>query len=168
VVSLRSTKDGKMQWRAAPLILAAVFAQSDPSLGAGAIAVGQPDDVAKRVISMGLSTNRETTDEAKSRSMILCKNSGTLASSILCQVVATFENKCVAVAIDPQAQTPGFGWAVADTEQLAKKTMRCLIVGRQRGRPVRTPARLLIATVTAQQKAMQINLVRTPDVELVR
>jgi len=109
-----------MQWRAAPLILAAVFAQSDPSLGAGAIAVGQPDDVAKLGISMGFSTNRATTDEAKSRSMILCKNSGTLCRAIRCQVVATFEDKCVAVAIDPQAQTPGFGWAVADTEQVSK------------------------------------------------
>jgi hypothetical protein len=59
-------------------------------------------------------------DEAKARSMTLCKNSGTLMSSILCQVVATFENECVAVAIDPQVQTSGFGWAVADTEQASK------------------------------------------------
>ncbi len=69
---------------------------------------------------MGFSTNRDTMDEAKARSMTLCKNSGTLMSSILCQVVATFENKCVAVAIDPQVQTSGFGWAVADTEQASK------------------------------------------------
>ena len=102
------------------MILAAVFAQTDLSLAAGAIAVGQPADVAKRGISMGFSTNRDTMDEAKARSMVLCKNSGTLMSSILCQVVATFENKCVAVAIDPQVQTSGFGWAVADTEQASK------------------------------------------------
>ena len=81
-----------MQWRATALILAAAFAQTDISLGAGAIAVGHPPDVAKRGISMGFSTNRDTMDEAKARSMTLCKNSGTLMSSILCQVVATFEN----------------------------------------------------------------------------
>jgi hypothetical protein len=109
-----------MQWRATPVILAAVFAQTDLSLAAGAIAVGQPADVAKRGVSMGFSTNRDTIDEAKARSMILCKNSGTLMSSILCRVVATFENKCVAVAIDPQVQTSGFGWAVADAEQTSK------------------------------------------------
>ena len=109
-----------MQWRATALILAAAFAQTDISLAAGAIAVGHPPDVAKRGISMGFSTNRDTMDEAKARSMTLCKNSGTLMSSILCQVVATFENKCVAVAIDPQVQTSGFGWAVADTEQASK------------------------------------------------
>jgi hypothetical protein len=109
-----------MQWRASAVILAAVFAQTDIGLAAGAIAVGHPPDVAKHGISMGFSTNRDTIDDAKARSMILCKNSGTLISSILCQVVATFENKCVAVAIDPQVQTPGFGWAVADTEQASK------------------------------------------------
>jgi len=59
-----------------------------PLMAAGAIAVGQPADVAKRGISMGFSTNRDTMDEAKARSMVLCKNSGPLMSSILCQVVA--------------------------------------------------------------------------------
>ncbi len=108
------------QWRVCAVILAIVFGQTDLGLAAGAIAVGHPPDVAKRGISMGFSTNRETMDDAKARSMILCKNSGTLISSILCEVVATFENKCVAVAIDPQGQTPGFGWAVADTEQASK------------------------------------------------
>jgi hypothetical protein len=102
------------------VILAAVFAQTHLSLAAGAIAVGQPTDVAMRGVSMGFSTNRDTMDEAKARSMTLCQNSGSLLSSILCRVVATFENKCVAVAIDPQARTPGFGWAVADTELESK------------------------------------------------
>jgi len=102
------------------IALAATLAEIGPSVAAGAIAIGKPDDVAKRGISMGFSTNRETTDEAKTRSLKLCENSGSLMSSILCQVVATFENKCVAVAIDPAVQTPGFGWAVADTEQASK------------------------------------------------
>ena len=100
--------------------LAATFAETGSSVAAGAIAIGQPADVAKRGISMGFSTNREATDEAKMRSMKLCADSGSLISSILCEVVATFENKCVAVAIDPAVQTPGFGWAVADTEKASK------------------------------------------------
>lgn len=102
------------------IVLMATLADTDSSVAAGAIAVGRPDDVAKRGISMGFSTNRETMDEAKTRSLKLCANSGSLISSILCEVVATFENKCVAVAIDPAVQTPGFGWAVADTEQASK------------------------------------------------
>jgi Domain of unknown function (DUF4189) len=77
-------------------------------------------------------------DEAKSRSMTLCQNSGTLASSILCKVVATFENKCVAVAIDPQERTPGFGWAVADTEQASKSN--ALSKCRARAGPTRRDA----------------------------
>ena len=102
------------------IVLAVILAQTGPSVAAGAIAIGRPDDVAKRGISMGFSTNRETMDEAKARSLKLCENSGSLRSSILCEVVATFQNQCVAVAIDPQVGTPGFGWAVADTEQASK------------------------------------------------
>jgi Domain of unknown function (DUF4189) len=102
------------------IALAATLAEIGPSAAAGAIAIGHPDDVAKRGISMGFSTNRETMDEAKTRSLKLCANSGSLISGILCEVVATFENKCVTVAIDPAVQTPGFGWAVADTEQASK------------------------------------------------
>jgi hypothetical protein len=102
------------------IVLAAIFAQAHPSAAAGAIAIGQPADVAKRGISMGFSADRSTIAEAKARSMILCRDSGTLTSSTLCRIVATFENQCVAVAIDPQVGTPGFGWAVADTEQASK------------------------------------------------
>ena len=47
------------------IALAATLAEIGPSVAAGAIAIGQPNDVAKRGISMGFSTNRETTDEAK-------------------------------------------------------------------------------------------------------
>jgi hypothetical protein len=102
------------------IALMATLAETGSGVAAGAIAVGRPDDIAKRGISMGFSTNRETMDEAKTRSLKLCANSGSLISGVLCEVVATFENKCVAVAIDPAEQTPGFGWAVADTEQASK------------------------------------------------
>ena len=102
------------------IALMATLAETGSSVAAGAIAVGRPEDIAKRGISMGFSTNRETMDEAKTRSLKLCANSGSLISGVLCEVVATFENKCVAVAIDPAEQTPGFGWAVADTEQASK------------------------------------------------
>jgi Domain of unknown function (DUF4189) len=85
------------------IALMTTLAETGSSVAAGAIAVGRPDDIAKRA-----------------RSLKLCANSGSLISGILCEVVATFENKCVAVAIDPAVQTPGFGWAVADTEQASK------------------------------------------------
>jgi hypothetical protein len=111
-----------MRWRIilGAMILATVFAKTGPSVAAGAIAIGRPTDVAKRGISMGFSTNRDTMDEAKARSMILCRDSGTTVSSALCNVVATFQNQCVAVAIDPEVGTPGFGWAVADSQHAAE------------------------------------------------
>src|SRR6516225_3273482 len=138
-----------MQWRATPAILAAVFAQTHLCVAAGAIAVGQPGDVAKRGVSMGFSTNRDTMDEAKSRSMTLCQNSGTLASSILCKVVATLrisasqwqsirknEHRVLAGPLPTLSKRP--------------KAMRCPSVGRQRVQHVGMPARLPIATVTGR------------------
>ena len=74
------------------IALMAPLAETGSGVAAGAIAVGRPEDIAKRGISMGFSTNRETMDEAKTRSVKLCANSGSLISGILCEVVATFEN----------------------------------------------------------------------------
>jgi len=38
----------------------------------------------------------------------------------LCYVVMTFRNQCIALALDPQAGTPGAGWAVAPTRDAAE------------------------------------------------
>jgi hypothetical protein len=103
------------------MVLATVFAQTSPSVAAGAIAIGRSTDVAKRGISMGFLTNRDTIDAAKERSMILCQDSGTT------------------IAIDPQVETPGFGWAVADSQPAAET--RALSNCRMTAGPTRQDAR---------------------------
>jgi hypothetical protein len=34
----------------------------------------------------------------------------------LCKIVDHFDNRCIAISLDPKAGTPGFGWAITDTE----------------------------------------------------
>jgi hypothetical protein len=103
------------------MTLAVILAQIGPSAAAGAVAVGLPSDVAKQGVSAGSNANSPTMDEAKSAAMKDCKTDPTASSQAksLCKVVATFQNQCVGMAIDPKAGTPGFGWAIADTSQKA-------------------------------------------------
>jgi Domain of unknown function (DUF4189) len=102
------------------VVLAVVVAGTGPSVADGALAIGLPGDVARQGVSMGYSTNRDTMDEAKARAVAKCKEQGSTLSKSLCKVVGTFKLQCVALAIDPKAGTPGFGWAIAGTVEEAK------------------------------------------------
>ena len=105
------------------MTLAVILAQIGPSVAAGAVALGLPSDVAQLGVSVGDWVGAPTMDEAKSNAMAKCKTAPnvSLQAASLCKVVATFQNQCVALAIDPRAGTPGFGWAIADTSQAASQ-----------------------------------------------
>jgi hypothetical protein len=113
-----------MWWRpkllVAPLIVYALV-WSQPSLPAGAVAVGVPPDVAKQGFAAGHSVNAATPAEARKRALEGChKSVGASAAAMkLCNVVATFSNQCMAVAMDPKDGTPGVGWAIAETQKEA-------------------------------------------------
>jgi hypothetical protein len=100
-------------------VLAFVIPEGSGCMAAGAIALGLPSSVAKQGVSMGFSTKRPI-DEAKTVALTECRNSGSSISKSLCKIVGTFNNQCVALAIDPKPDTPGFGWAIADSLQDAK------------------------------------------------
>lgn len=89
----------------------------------GAVAVGLPQDVAKQGVSSFIYVNARTMADAKSEAVVGCKTKtpASASSKALCRVVATFRNQCAAEAFDPQDGTPGFGWAIADTLQEAKR-----------------------------------------------
>jgi hypothetical protein len=93
-----------MSWRrkllVAPFIVYALI-WSQPSLPAGALAVGVPPDVAKQGFAAGHAVNAATMDEARKRAIDGChKSVGASAAAMkLCNVVATFSNQCMAVAI---------------------------------------------------------------------
>ena len=84
-----------------------------PVYAYGALAIGLPSEVSKSGFSAGTSWNYSTTDAAEAKALEECHASGSDQSKALCQIIATFQNHCVAVAMDPQAGTPGVGWAVA-------------------------------------------------------
>lgn len=112
---------------AVALTSAVLFAS--PAFATGAIAVAEPNDVAKDGYSSGISYNFKTDAEAEDRALRECQNSQDAppATRQLCKLIRTFSNQCVAVSLDPQAGTPGAGWAIADTLAGARReaTQRC-------------------------------------------
>lgn len=107
----------------ATTILLAVCGFASPAFSFGAIAIAEPADVAKDGYSSGISYNFRTQAEAEDRAQVECSNTQDAPPETrkLCKVVRTFENQCVAVALDPKAGTPGAGWAIADTLALARR-----------------------------------------------
>jgi hypothetical protein len=104
-------------------LLGAFLATPNVAQAAGAVAIGLPADVAKDGISMFVDVNADSAPKARSQALIGCKTKtpGSDTSKALCKVVATFTNQCAAMALDPKDGTPGFGWAIADTAEEAKK-----------------------------------------------
>jgi|SRR5215469_3988759 len=92
------------------------------ALADGALAVGQPSDVAKQGFAFGIVSNVSTAAAASDQALALCKNakaaSGTARSS--CKVVQTMHQQCAAVAMDPAKGTPGAGWAVGADKKTAE------------------------------------------------
>jgi len=112
-------------------------------LAAGAVAVGEPSDIAKDGVAIFTFVNGKNAGEAKGKAMAGCKNLPTASSTskALCKIVATFENQCVADALDPQSGTPGFGWAMARNSKQAKE--QALSNCRDTAGPTRQDARVV-------------------------
>lgn len=100
-----------------------VIAFSSPAFATGAVAIAEPADVARDGYSSGISYNFKTATEAEDRALLECRSTADAPPETkkLCRVVRSFENQCVAVALDPQAGTPGAGWALGDTLALARQ-----------------------------------------------
>ncbi len=87
------------------------------SLAAGALAIGLPADVAKGGFTYGYANNNDTTDPADAKALNACRTTKDAAKDArlrsLCKVIIDYSNVCIAVSMDPQAGTPGVGWAIA-------------------------------------------------------
>lgn len=99
------------------LALAICLALNAPCVAAGAVAVGQPEDIAKDGVAIFIFANANSLEYAKQEALAGCKALRTTRA--LCKIVATFRNQCAAQALDPQKGTPGFGWAVAASSREA-------------------------------------------------
>jgi hypothetical protein len=89
----------------------------------GAVAIAAPSDVAKDGYSSGISYNYATAADAEARALKECRESRDSSPETrkLCKLVRTYRDQCVAVALDPEAGTPGAGWAIGDTKDLAER-----------------------------------------------
>jgi hypothetical protein len=104
------------------LIAIAAVSASGPAGADGALAVGSTADVAKDGIAVGTSINYKTADEAREAALRRCKDyKPAPKAAAQCRSVGTFRGECYAVSFDPKAGTPGAGWAIAATKDLAEE-----------------------------------------------
>lgn len=101
----------------AAVAILATSAFPAPVFAAGAVAIAEPDDVVADGYAAGIAYRHKTAAEAEARALRECQSVEDAPPSTrkLCKIVRVFDNQCAAVALDPQAGTPGAGWAVADT-----------------------------------------------------
>jgi Domain of unknown function (DUF4189) len=99
---------------AASALLAGIALRPTPAVADGAIAVAQPPDVVKQGFAYGYVTDSPDVNHAEAEALAKCRDTTIAGVRPLCAIVKDFKNQCVAVAMDPQAGTPGVGWAVAD------------------------------------------------------
>jgi hypothetical protein len=102
------------------IAMAAMFAS--PASADGALAVGSTSDVAKDGIAVGTSINYKTAEEARAAALRRCREyKPAPKAAAMCQSVGTFRGECYAVSFDPKPGTPGAGWAIASTKDLAEE-----------------------------------------------
>jgi hypothetical protein len=116
-----------MQVLARSALIAGLFAVTSgtapDALAFGALAVSEPEDVAKDGLAMGWSADIGSQDAASAEALDWCKKGGEpkpkAETRALCKVVLTFQHQCIAVVLDNKPHTPGRGWALGATKEEA-------------------------------------------------
>ena len=102
------------------LLLAAGALRSTSAVADGALAVALPPDVVKQGFAYGYVTDYPDANKADAQALKKCRDTTIAGVRPLCEVIQDFKNQCVAVAMDPQAGTPGVGWSVAPNLRTAE------------------------------------------------
>lgn len=113
---------------ARPLAVAAVVAwaimipASQQAVAFGAMAVGETGNITTGGVAVGSSRNYASKDAAEARALKECLAfpDAPAETRARCKIVASFEKRCYAVALDPKAGTPGFGWSVRASRSIAE------------------------------------------------
>ena len=86
----------------------------------GALAIGLPSDVVRDGVAFGWAV-RLPRAEAERVALEQCRTAPGVPDTArsLCRVFESFSGSCLAVALDPEDGTPGFGWAIAATRSEA-------------------------------------------------
>ena len=101
----------------------------------GAMALGVTGNITKDGYAIGINVNSSSETEARDAALKYCKSHGSDIARAKCEIFATFHGQCAAEAEDPQAGTPGAGWAIAADKSVAEKMamMNCLATAGDRG-----------------------------------
>lgn len=102
-------------------VLVAMSVAPHAAFAMSAFAAGIPDNIASQGVAVGAGYNYSTRDAAEARALQEClkQQDAPADTRALCKIVAYFDNECVAVSMDPQAGTPGFGWAIGANAEAA-------------------------------------------------
>ncbi|MBV6488156.1 MAG: DUF4189 domain-containing protein [Pseudorhodoplanes sp.] len=94
-----------------------------PACAEGALALGLPRDIVRQGVAAGYAVNHPDAQAARAQALKECREFAMepKATTRLCKIVSTFRDQCISIAMDPQVGTPGFGWAIAKTKDLAEK-----------------------------------------------
>jgi hypothetical protein len=104
------------------LIVAATIVASAPAGADGALAVGSTANVGRDGIAVGSAVNYESAEAARDAALAKCRTyKDAPRAAAQCRPIGTFKGECYAVAFDPKSGTPGAGWAIAATKELAEE-----------------------------------------------
>jgi hypothetical protein len=111
----------------AAAMLVGLVARADLAVAEGALAVGEPADVAAEGFAYGFALDQPSTEKAGADALRDCRAPTPgidPRAQAVCTVVQAFKNQCFAVAMDPKDATPGVGWAVeGDKESAARAAL---------------------------------------------
>jgi hypothetical protein len=112
-----------------------VAAWSHGAAAEGAMALGVTGNITKDGYAIGINVNSGGAAEARDAALKYCQSHGSDVARAKCEIFATFRDQCAAEAEDPQAGTPGAGWAIAADKSAAEKMamMNCLATAGDRG-----------------------------------
>jgi hypothetical protein len=108
----------------AAALLAGVLARADLAAANGALAVGEPQNIAAEGYAYGFALDQPSSEKAGAEALRDCRTPTPgidRRAQALCKVVQAFKNQCFAVAMDPKDGTPGVGWAVEGDKDAASR-----------------------------------------------
>lgn len=94
------------------------------AIAEGALAIGSTGNVSQDGISYGIARNYSSREAAEQAALQSCRDfaeQNAKETQRFCRVFARFRRECYAIANDPEPGTPGTGWAVAASEDVAKE-----------------------------------------------
>jgi len=105
--------------------LSAMLVTALPAGAHGAVAIGgNPADIAKNGIAVGVSKDDDTKDLAEAGAVEQCKafkGRNPAQTAARCVVVADFAHAWAVIAMDPKPQSPGFGWSIDADKATAER-----------------------------------------------